>query len=71
MEALSFLMVVAVIMFSLMWSYRNRVKLGLWLKDSSSPSSIDPQARRKRLIRLVEDAQDEVARIDEEETTKS
>lgn len=68
MEALGVLIVLGLFLFGSALAYRNRVKVGLWLKDPSYSSSLDPQARRKRLARLVEDAQDELTRMNEEET---
>lgn len=70
MESLSALIVLILIIFGVALLYRNRVKVGLWFRDSSVPSSLDPQARRKRLARGIEDAQDELTRMDDEGKTK-
>ena len=68
MESLGALVVIIILIFVVLLTVRNRFALGKWMRDPTSPSSIDPKARRKHLIRKIEDYQDELTRLDEEET---
>ena len=67
MEALGVLIFMAVVVFCVLLGYKKRYAIGRWLNDPTFQSSQDPSARRKRLERTIEDAQDELARLDAEE----
>ena len=70
MESLGVLIVIFILIFGALLAYRNRFAIAKWLRDPTCSSSVDPKARRKYLIRKMEDCQDEIDRFDGEEQNR-
>lgn len=70
MEYLAALIFLACFLLATGAFIRYRFEIYRWLRDPAAPSSSDPNARRKKLTRDIEDYQDELARLDTKEQNK-
>ena len=67
MEAFLAIVLILVFMFGLALAYKKRGAIAKWLNDPSMAMQADPKSRRKVLSRRIEDAEDELAIMDEME----
>lgn len=65
MEAIFSFIFLAVVIFGFMLMYKKRLHIARWLGESSMSVQLNPKHRRKYLSRRIEDAQDELAELDE------
>jgi len=68
MDAVFAIIFLLLMLFGFGLMYKNRFAVGKWLNDSSIAFSHDPKTRRKVLRRRIEDAEEEIAILDEIET---
>ena len=70
MEFIGVIVVALILLLLLASGCRYRYEIMNWIRDPSVSSSRDPNERRKRLVRMIEDAQDELNRLDESEKSE-
>ena len=71
MDALFAVLLLGAIFVGVALLYKNRYSVLKWLNDSSSASNSDPRRRRRLLRRKIEDAEDELAVLDEMEQDRA